>query len=189
MYLRFKRLFEFIVALVLSVILLPLFVVVGLLIKLGSRGPIFYTQERLGYRGETFKLYKFRSMTNKKRDEFVQVTNNSAEVTAIGKFIRRFKIDELPQLLNVLNGDMSLVGPRPCLPSMRESFNEDGEKRILVRPGLTGMAQVNGNILLSWEERWRFDRHYVENVSLLLDIQILYKTVLIVFLGEQWGKK
>ncbi|WP_086479559.1 sugar transferase [Oceanospirillum sanctuarii] len=189
MYAIFKRLLDIVVAASLILLLSPMFILVILGIRLSSSGSIFYTQERLGFRGRVFKLYKFRSMTNAKRDLSVQVHQGSDEITAIGHWIRRFKIDELPQLLNVLSGDMSLVGPRPCLPSLQASFNSDGHRRLEVRPGLTGLAQVRGNIYLDWPERWQLDRQYVDDLSLVLDIKILFRTVLIVILGEQWGKK
>ena len=128
-------------------------------------------------------------MTDVKRDVMVQVTQNTAEVTWIGKIIRRTKIDELPQLLNVLLGDMSLVGPRPCMEATKADFNEDGFKRLEVRPGITGLAQVSGGICMPWPERWVLDREYVENLSLMLDIKIMLKTVLVVILGEEWGGK
>src|SRR5690606_31017725 len=128
---------------------------------------------------------KFRTMTDKKREVNREVLKGDAEVTKVGYYLRRFKIDELPQILNVLKGEMSLVGPRPCMPSQLAEFNEDGKYRIKVTPGLTGLAQVNGNIFLTWEERWKYDRKYVENLSFLLDVQIVLKTVGIVFLGEE----
>ncbi|NRP95490.1 Undecaprenyl phosphate N,N'-diacetylbacillosamine 1-phosphate transferase [Marinobacterium sp. xm-g-59] len=189
MYPFIKRLMDIFASVLLLLLLMPMFIVVALLIKLGSKGPLLFTQERLGFNGNVFKLYKFRSMTDAKRDALEQVHQNTAEITWIGNIIRRLKIDELPQLLNVLVGDMSLVGPRPCMEATKLDFNEDGHKRLLVRPGLTGLAQVNGNIFLDWPERWALDREYVENVSLMLDIKIILRTVLIVVLGEQWGKK
>jgi lipopolysaccharide/colanic/teichoic acid biosynthesis glycosyltransferase len=99
--------------------------------------------------------------------------------------MRRFKLDELPQLWNVLVGDMSLVGPRPCMPEQVATFNEDGRARLRVKPGLTGLAQVNGNILLSWPERWKLDRAYVENLTLAMDLRILLRTILVVIRGER----
>ena len=188
MYLYIKRLMDVIVSIGLLFLLMPIFILVALLIKFGDKGPVFFTQERLGFKGKLFIIYKFRSMTTVKHDEMVQVHKDSGEVTWIGKFIRRFKIDELPQLFNVLLGDMSLIGPRPCLEATKTEFNEDGHKRLLVRPGLTGLAQVNGGIFISWPDRWALDRQYVESVSLMLDIKIMFKTILILILGEQWGK-
>lgn len=123
-------------------------------------------------------------MTNRQRIADREILKNDAEVTRVGKILRRFKIDELPQLINVLKGDMSLVGPRPGLPRQINEFNDDGIFRIQVRPGLTGLAQINGNIHLSWPERWKYDRHYVENVSFLLDLKIIFKTFFIIIYGE-----
>lgn len=184
-----KRLIDLIITFTVIIFLLPLFLIIAFLIKIESKGPLFYSQLRLGKNGNTFNLLKFRSMTNEKRDPTIQIKGNEDQVTKIGVVIRRLKIDELPQLINVLIGDMSIVGPRPCLPDLQDSFNEDGKVRLLVRPGLTGMAQISGNIHLSWEERWKYDRQYVENQSLLLDIKIIFKTFLIVLLGEKWGLK
>ncbi len=184
-----KRIFDILVSGLVLLLLLPLLVLVIVMIKLTSKGPVFFLQERLGKEGRLFQVYKFRTMTDKPRNFNKQVTTETLEVTFIGQFIRRLKIDELPQLFNVLIGDMSLVGPRPCLPELLNDFNENGAYRLRVRPGLTGLAQVNGNIYLSWDERWVLDRKYVENQSLWLDFTILLKTVLVVLLGEKWGKK
>ncbi|WMN61173.1 sugar transferase [Pseudoalteromonas xiamenensis] len=184
-----KRLLDFFICGVVLVLLSPLLIISVVMIKLTSKGPVFFLQERLGKDGQRFQVYKFRTMTDVARKFDVQIDNSNSEVTLFGKFARRLKIDELPQLLNVLKGDMSIVGPRPCLPSLESEFNEDGRARLLVRPGLTGLAQVNGNIYLSWEERWRLDREYVEHQSLLLDIKIILRTVMVVFLGEKWGRK
>lgn len=179
-----KRLLDFTVALIATLLLSPVLIISAVLIKTTSKGPLFFMQDRLGKDGKVFKVYKFRTMTDKKRDFSQQVFSDNAEVTPVGKVLRRFKIDELPQLLNILKGEMSLVGPRPGLPEQQKEFNEDGKERIKVTPGLTGLAQVNGNIYLSWPERWKYDREYVENLSLPLDIKIILKTVGIVLLGE-----
>lgn len=179
-----KRLFDFLAAIIILIFLLPFFVIVAILIKMSSNGPIFFFQERLGKNNHTFKIFKFRTMTDKKRVADREILKGDVEVTKIGYYLRRFKIDELPQILNVLKGEMSLVGPRPCLPRQLFEFNEDGKYRTLVTPGLTGLAQVNGNIHLSWEDRWKYDRKYVENLSLLLDVKIIYKTIAIILKGE-----
>jgi lipopolysaccharide/colanic/teichoic acid biosynthesis glycosyltransferase len=113
-----------------------------------------------------------------------QTLQDDPELTKLGKFIRRFKIDELPQLWNIVKGDMSFIGPRPCLPTLAEKFDENGKTRIMVRPGLTGLAQINGNINLTWPERWVYDRQYVESLSFTLDCKIIMKTVAVVLLGE-----
>jgi lipopolysaccharide/colanic/teichoic acid biosynthesis glycosyltransferase len=191
MYKRyFKRVLDIIVGVVTLIVLLPLFVIVGILIYTSSKGSIFYSQERIGKNGELFMLHKFRSMyANKNFSVNTQVFKNDKNVTGIGKFIRRFKIDELAQIINVIKGDMSIVGPRPVLPAVEEHFNEDALHRLKVRPGLTGLSQVNGNIHLSWKERWVFDKKYVENIGFINDIKIIFKTFAVVLLGEQKFKK
>lgn len=181
----FKRGLDFIIALIVLFLFSPFFILCFILIPLTSKGPVFFKQERLGLNSKVFLLYKFRTMYNKNRAVDREILQGDSEVTYIGNYLRRFKIDELPQLLNVILGDMSLIGPRPSMPILKESFNEDGKFRVLVRPGLTGMAQINGNIYLKWEERWKYDRYYVENCNFYLDLRILIKTVFIVLLGEK----
>ncbi|MGN6602362.1 MAG: sugar transferase [Ginsengibacter sp.] len=175
---------DFFISLLLLSIVLPIFILLYILVKSDSKGPFFFLQERLGYKGKVFKVYKVRTMTNEARIANREILKGDREVTRVGYWLRRFKLDELPQLINVLIGDMSLVGPRPGLPRQLEDFDENGQKRLLARPGLTGLAQVNGNIHLSWSERWRYDKQYVENLNFKSDLKILFKTALIVFLGE-----
>lgn len=184
-----KRLLDILISILVLLFLSPLLFLVAVLIILTDKGPIFYTQKRMGKYGSVFLLYKFRSMSVDSDRKVQQTYGTSDGVTGVGRFIRRTKIDELPQLINVLMGDMSIVGPRPCLPDLLDSFNDDGHKRLLVTPGLTGLAQVKGNIYLSWEERWKLDREYVENRSVLLDLKIILKTVYIVLVGEKKGLK
>ena len=186
MYLKFKRLFDFFISFAILLLLFPLFIIVAVLIKLDSKGPIFYLQSRVGENGRVFRIYKLRTMTNKERDPNVKQTYlQDPDITRIGGLLRRFKIDELPQIWNVFIGDMSLVGPRPALPSLYEKFGEIAKKRCEVRPGMTGWAQVNGNIYLPWEERLCLDREYVVRMSFMLDLRILVKTVAIVLFGEE----
>lgn len=186
MYLKFKRLFDFFISFAILLLLFPLFIIVAVLIKLDSKGPIFYLQSRVGENGRVFRVYKLRTMTNKERDPNVKQTYlQDPDITRIGGLLRRFKIDELPQIWNVFIGDMSLVGPRPALPSLYEKFGEIAKKRCEVRPGMTGWAQVNGNIYLPWEERLCLDREYVDRMSFMLDLRILVKTVAIVLFGEE----
>lgn len=184
-----KRLFDVLISVFILIILSPLFIITAVLIKLTSKGPLFFMQQRVGRNGNLFSVYKFRTMTDKPRKFNEQVFKDNADVTGVGKIIRRLKIDELPQLLNVVRGDMSIVGPRPCLPVLIKDFDENGKKRLEVRPGLTGLAQINGNIYLTWKQRWAFDKKYVEEQSFFLDLKIISKTFLIVLLGEKWGKK
>lgn len=186
MYLKFKCLFDFFISFAILLLLFPLFIIVAVLIKLDSKGPIFYLQSRVGENGRVFRIYKLRTMTNKERDPNVKQTYlQDPDITRIGGLLRRFKIDELPQIWNVFIGDMSLVGPRPALPSLYEKFGEIAKKRCEVRPGMTGWAQVNGNIYLPWEERLCLDREYVDRMSFMLDLRILVKTVAIVLFGEE----
>ena len=180
-----KRFFDFFISLLIILFLVPLFIILYILLKLDSKGDFLFFQERLGKNGQIFKVFKIRTMTDKVRVADREILKGDSEVTRMGNVLRRLKIDELPQIINIFKGDMSFVGPRPCLPNQITEFNEDGKTRILVTPGLTGLAQTNGNIYLTWEERWKYDRYYVENLSFFLDIAIVFKTVLIVLLGEQ----
>jgi undecaprenyl phosphate N,N'-diacetylbacillosamine 1-phosphate transferase len=180
-----KRLFDFLISLVICLVLIPLFIIIYIAVKLDSKGSFFYFQERLGKQGKRIKVFKIRTMTDRPRESTMEILKGNTEVTTVGGVLRRLKIDELPQILNILKGDMSIVGPRPCLPALENDFNEDGEIRLKVRPGLTGLAQTNGNIYLTWEERWKYDRNYVEKCNFVLDLKIVLKTVLIVFIGEE----
>tara|TARA_B110000003_G_C16587656_1_gene510525 strand:+ start:826 stop:1392 length:567 start_codon:yes stop_codon:yes gene_type:complete len=181
----FKKAVDFLMSLVLALLMSPFWLMVALIIKLESKGPIFFVQVRLGMGGRKFKLFKFRTMkVNQLRMED-QVFKQHSDISPFGSFLRRLKIDETPQLLNILKGDMSLIGPRPCLPSLRERFDVNGEIRLMVKPGLSGWAQVNGNIYNSWEKRWEYDAFYARNLSFCLDLKILMKTALVVIVGEE----
>jgi undecaprenyl phosphate N,N'-diacetylbacillosamine 1-phosphate transferase len=155
------------------------------LVPLAWSGSPFFTQPRIGRNGRLFTVLKLRTMTARPHRNEAEVHLDDPEVTPLGRLLRRFKIDELPQLLNVLFGQMSLVGPRPCLPSLRDRFNSDADVRLSVRPGLTGLAQVNGNIHLTWEERWKYDREYVETLSFGLDVKIILRTCAVLVAGEK----
>jgi undecaprenyl phosphate N,N'-diacetylbacillosamine 1-phosphate transferase len=180
-----KRLFDLAIILPIFLAISPVLLIAAVLVKLDSRGPVFFLQERLGRYGETFLTYKFRTMTHRQRDATSEILPGHSEVTRTGHWLRRFKIDELPQLLNIVNGDMSLVGPRPALPDHISEYNEAGLKRLLERPGLTGLSQVSGNIYLSWPDRWFYDAQYVASLSFLKDAAIIIKTVAVVLLGEE----
>lgn len=162
----------------------PIILISILLIKLTSKGPVFFTQDRMGKDGNIFKLYKLRTMTHVPRIPGREIMKFDEEVTGLGKILRRFKIDELPQTYNILRGEMSFVGPRPCLPEMKNDFDEFGIRRIEVKPGLTGLAQINGNINLSWADRWKYDKKYVDSFSFLLDLKIVVTTFFIIIFGE-----
>ncbi|WP_168397822.1 sugar transferase [Acinetobacter indicus] len=184
-----KRLTDIIISLFLLILLSPILILCTLSIKLGGKGPIFYKQQRVGLNGSLFEILKFRSMSVNENREIGQTFNTDPEVTRIGRLMRRTKIDELPQLINVVKGDMGLVGPRPCLIITYKEMPEWAKERFKVRPGMTGLAQINGNIFLSWEERWKYDIQYVKTLSILNDIKIVFKTILVVIFGEDKFKK
>lgn len=180
----FKRFIDIAVAAVLLLVLLIPLLVVALLIKLDSKGPLFFKQARVGKNLQIFEVFKFRTMTNEKR-AVGNIIGKAAGVTRVGYFLRKFKIDELPQLLNVLVGQMSLVGPRPSVYEQLSKMSAEEIKRYDVPPGLTGLAQVSGNIHLSWPERYILDLRYVRNITFYNDVLILLRTVLIVVQGEE----
>lgn len=167
----------------------PILIITVLLIKITMPGPVFFKQQRAGLYGKVFEIIKFRSMkVDNQAEKKHDITKDADRLTAFGKLIRRLKIDELPQLINVLFGDMSLVGPRPTFKEQVDAYTERQCHRLDMRPGMTGLAQVNGNISLTWEERIEYDLLYVDNYSYWLDIIILIKTVLVVVFGESMFK-
>jgi len=181
-----KSAFDVVVAAVLLAALAPFFLVVGFLIKLDDHGPVFFSQRRVGQGGRSFVMTKFRSM-HVGADQLLPDANDAdgplfklredPRVTRIGRWLRRSSIDELPQLVNVLRGEMSLVGPRPPLESEVAGYAEDARRRLLVKPGLTGLWQVSGRSDLSWEDSVRLDLYYVENWSFTSDLRILWRTL------------
>lgn len=179
----FKRFLDFVGALVCLVVFSPFFLIISILIatKLGS--PVFFTHRRPGLHGKPFTLIKFRTMTNA-RDLNGNLLPNEQRHTRFGRFLRSTSLDELPELINVLKGDMSLVGPRPLLMQYLPLYNKEQARRHEVRPGITGWAQVNGRNAISWEKKFEYDVYYVDNMSLLLDIKIIYLTVKSVFRRE-----
>jgi lipopolysaccharide/colanic/teichoic acid biosynthesis glycosyltransferase len=168
-------------------VLSPLLLLSALFIYMEDRGPILFTQERVGRDGRSFRVFKFRSMqvNDTPVEEMGQVREDHPMVTRTGKVLRRLKIDELPQLLNVLVGDMSLVGPRPTIREQVERYDAYERRRLLAVPGVTGWAQVNGNTRLEWSERILLDVWYVGNWSLWLDMKILVQTIQVILQGEQ----
>ncbi|MEI6825272.1 MAG: sugar transferase [Desulfuromonadales bacterium] len=185
---KIKRVLDVVVTIPALISLFPLFFLVAFLIKIEDWGPIFYWQKRLGKEGKHIDILKFRSMTHRlsrKPGEAGELAGSHDEITKIGIWIRRLKIDELPQLLSVIKGDLSIVGPRPCLPEQINEFDENGYKRLLVRPGCSGLAQVYGNIHLPWKERWKYDAYYVEHLSFWLDVKILLRTVYLIVVDEK----
>lgn len=188
LYPSIKRMINLVFSIVLLVLVFPVIVLFSILIKLETRGPAFYVQERVGLNGKNFKLYKLRSMTTdaEKNGETLAIVNDP-RVTKVGRFIRKTRIDELPQLLNVIKGEMSLIGPRPERPSFTESLCESipgFEQRLLVKPGLTGWAQVNGGYDITPEEKLELDLYYLENMGIKLDLLIVFRTVKVIFTGE-----
>ena len=181
-----KRLFDLFAATVLLVVLSPVLLVASVLVKLSSRGPLLFVQERAGRHAKPFRLIKLRTMRGDRTpDPKELVPLDHPEITAVGRILRRFKVDELPHLVNVLAGDMSLVGPRPTLLDQVARYDEFRRQRLLVRPGITGLAQVCGNSLVSWDERILFDITYVRRCGPLMDLAILLGTVGVVLLGER----
>ena len=180
-----KRLFDIIFSIIVIIILIVPFVIIAFLIKVNTKGPVFFIQERFGLHKKKFKMIKFRTMTNIKRDLTKQTYQDNSEITFIGKYLRRFKIDELPQFFNVFWGSMSTVGPRPCLEQTYNSFkDENTDDRFKVNPGVTSNAGVSGSIFLSWEEKWLLDKDYVSSLSFYNDMLIISKTIVVVFIGE-----
>lgn len=172
-----KRLFDIFLALILIILFLPLYIFVSMLIFFKMGKPILFKQKRPGYEEKIFGIYKFRTMTNKK-DINGKLLPDEQRLIGVGKFIRSTSLDELPQLFNVLKGEMSFVGPRPLLIEYLPLYNEKQNKRHNVKPGITGWAQVNGRNAISWEQKFEYDIWYVENQSFLLDMKILWMTFL-----------
>ena len=184
MYKNFiKPVIDFVLALVGFLFLSPVFVMVTIGLFFANDGKPFFFQLRPGKNGKIFKIIKFKTMTDKK-DENGNLLPDADRLTKIGSFVRKTSLDEIPQLLNVIKGDMALVGPRPLLPQYLELYNDFQRRRNEVKPGITGWAQVNGRNSISWEKKFEYDVWYVDNVSFLLDIKILIMTVLKVVKSE-----
>lgn len=179
----FKRALDVVISLLTIIILSPLMLIVALLVRINLGSPVIFKQKRPGLNEKIFTLYKFRTMTDE-RDEKGELLPNHLRLTKFGKILRSTSLDELPELINILRGDMSLVGPRPLLIEYLPFYNEKQRQRHSVRPGLTGLAQVNGRNSISWEEKFEYDIKYVENISFLLDLKIILKTFLKVLKRE-----
>ncbi|MGV3029886.1 sugar transferase [Streptococcus suis] len=175
----FKRLLDVILSLTAIILLSPIILFVGILVyfKLGS--PVLFKQERPGKNEKIFKMYKFRTMTDEK-DEKGELLPDSVRLTAFGKWLRSTSLDELPELFNILKGDMSIVGPRPLLAKYLPLYSEEQARRHEVRPGLTGYAQANGRNSLSWHEKFSMDVEYVDNITFKGDVKIIFQTILAV---------
>ncbi len=174
-----KYLFDYIFAFILILILLPLIILIAFLIKIDDRnGPIIFKQKRVGKDNKDFVLYKFRTMIvgAENKGNGIYCAEDDPRITRVGKILRKFSLDEIPQLLNILKGEMSFVGPRPTLRYQVEKYNKRQMKRLSVKPGITGWAQVNGRNSIPWSKRIELDLWYIENWSLWLDIKILFLT-------------
>ena len=178
-----KRILDIILSLIAIIITLPIFLIVGILILIFIGQPAIFRQKRSGKNEKIFTMYKFRTMTNKK-DEDGNLLPDELRLTKLGKFLRKTSLDEIPEFINILKGDMSFVGPRPLLVDYLPYYTEEEKHRHDVRPGLTGLAQVSGRNLLSWEERFQLDIKYVNNVTFLNDVEIILKTIKTVLIRE-----
>lgn len=179
----FKRLFDFLIAFFGLLLLSPIFIIVTIALYFANQGKPFFFQARPGKDERIFKIIKFKSM-NDKKDAAGNLLPDAARLTKIGSLVRKTSLDEIPQLINVLKGEMSLIGPRPLLIEYLKLYNEEQKKRHNVRPGITGWAQVNGRNAISWTKKFEYDLWYVENISFLLDLKILFLTIKKVFVRE-----
>ncbi len=179
-YNRFvKRLFDIILSLLFIILFCWLYLIVAILVRVKLGSPVLFKQPRPGKDEKIFNMYKFRTMTDGK-DENGNLLPDADRMTSFGSFLRKTSLDELPEMFTILKGDMSFVGPRPLLVKYLPLYNEEQHRRHDVRPGLTGWAQVNGRNLLSWEDKFEKDVYYVDNVSFLLDLKIIFKTIAVV---------
>ena len=184
MYAKYiKRWLDFILSLLAIIILSPILLIVALLVRIKLGSPVIFKQKRPGLHEKIFTLYKFRTMTDEK-DKDGNLLPDDQRLTKFGKLLRSTSLDELPELFNILKGDMSIVGPRPLLVKYLPLYNEQQKHRHDVRPGFTGWAQCNGRNAISWEEKFDLDIYYVKHVSFRLDLSIIFKTIKIVFLRE-----
>lgn len=181
-----KRIFDFILSLFAIIVLSPVYLILALLVRIRLGSPILFHQDRPGKDGRIFHMYKFRSMTDE-RDENGELLPDEVRLTSFGAKLRSTSLDELPELFCILKGDMAIVGPRPLLVQYLPLYNERQSHRHDVRPGLTGLAQVNGRNAISWPEKFEYDVTYVENLSFALDVKIIFKTVLNVVKREGIG--
>ncbi|WP_027631116.1 sugar transferase [Ruminiclostridium cellobioparum] len=187
-----KYLLDRVFSCILLIVLCPLFILISVLIKLDSKGPVIFIQQRVGKNQKLFNIYKFRTMI----PDAVNIGNgvyteeNDPRITRIGRFLRKTSLDELPQLLNIFWGDMSFIGPRPTLEYQVKQYSDFQKKRLIMKPGVTGLAQISGRNSISWPERIKYDVQYVENWSLGLDLKIFLKTFSVIFKREGlYGEK
>lgn len=196
-YRGFKRITDIVLGCVGLIILLPVFLIIGICIKIDSKGPVIFAHKRIGKNGKEFNMYKFRSMYEN-AEEMIENFNeeqkrewqenfkleNDPRITKVGKFLRKTSLDELPQIVNIIKGDLSIVGPRPIVDEELEKYGENKEKFLSITPGLTGYWQANGRSNTTYEERMQMELYYIDNQSLLLDIKIFFKTIVSVLKKE-----
>ncbi|QMU27343.1 sugar transferase [Adhaeribacter radiodurans] len=178
-----KRFLDFLVAISAFIVALPIFILVAICLAIANQGKVFFFQARPGKNEKVFRIIKFKTM-NDLKDANGKLLPDEVRLTAVGKFVRKTSLDEVPQLLNVIKGDMSLIGPRPLLIEYLPLYNEVQKRRHEVRPGITGWAQVNGRNAISWEQKFEYDVWYVDHISFLLDIKIILLTIKKVFKSE-----
>lgn len=196
-YLFFKRAFDIISASIALVLFSPIFLIVAIAVKLDSKGPVFFGHTRMGLNGEKIKVYKYRSMVINAQEVFENFTpeqkkefeinfklDNDPRITKVGNFLRKSSLDELPQLINIIKGDMSVVGPRPIVEKEIEKYGKYAPKMFSVKPGLTGYWQANGRSDTSYDERVQMDMYYIDNMSFGMDIKIIFQTILSVLKGK-----
>lgn len=183
----FKRIFDIFCALAAIIVFSWLYIIVAVLVRIKLGSPVIFTQKRPGKNEKIFTLYKFRTMTDE-RDENGELLSDEIRLTKFGRFLRKTSLDELPEAFNILKGDMSVVGPRPLSLLYLDYYTEEERLRHLVKPGLTGLAQVNGRNSISWEEKFKYDIEYVENISFLKDMDIIFKTATCFFTHKGIGQ-
>lgn len=177
MYAKYiKRILDLILSLMALIVLMPLMIIIGILVRINLGSPIIFKQKRPGKNEKIFTLYKFRTMTDK-RDIDGNLLPDEYRLTKFGKFLRNTSLDELPELINIIKGDMAIVGPRPLLVEYLPYYTEEEKHRHDVRPGLTGLAQVNGRNAISWEEKLKYDTEYIKKISFYSDLKIIFKTI------------
>lgn len=196
-YLPIKRIFDVIIASIGLIVLLPIFLLLTIVIKIDSKGTVFFAHTRIGKNGKKFKMYKFRTMYENAQEMINDFTpeqmkewkenfklKDDPRITKIGKFLRKTSLDELPQIINIIKGDLSIVGPRPVIDAEIEKYGEDKEKFLSVTPGLTGYWQVNGRSAITYEDRMKMELYYINHMSAKLDLQIFFKTFIKVLKKE-----
>jgi len=186
-----KRLFDLIISIFFLVIFMPLWIIIAIIIKLEASGPVFFVQKRVGKDGNDFFMYKFRTMVvgAENMGSGIEIEKNDSRITGVGNILRVTSLDEAPQFINILKGEMSFIGPRPTIRAQVDKYNQRQMRRLEVKPGITGLAQVSGRNSLSWEKRIEKDIEYIDNYSLLLDLKIFFKTFSVVlFPKDIYGK-